>query len=62
VHGAIESGWREADRVLSNPRNSIADNSIEKYDVIIVGAGMAGLGAARTLYQAGLKSFIILEG
>ena len=62
VHGAIESGWREADRILSKPRNSALTNGMKKFDVIIIGAGMAGLGAARTLCQAGRTNFTILEG
>jgi Flavin containing amine oxidoreductase/FAD binding domain len=62
VHGAIESGWREADRILSKPRKTALTNSIKKFDVIIIGAGMAGLGAARTLCQAGRTNFTILEG
>lgn len=62
VHGAIESGWREADRILSNPRNSLTASGMKKFDVIIIGAGMAGLGAAKTLSQAGHTNFIVLEG
>jgi spermine oxidase len=62
VHGAIESGWREADRILSKPRNSTLKNEMKKFDVIIIGAGMAGLGAARTLCQAGRTNFTVLEG
>lgn len=32
------------------------------YDTIIIGAGMAGVSAARTLYQNGIKNILILEG
>lgn len=32
------------------------------YDVIIIGAGLAGVSAARTLYQNGIKDILILEG
>ncbi|XP_059471126.1 spermine oxidase-like [Neocloeon triangulifer] len=61
VHGAIESGWREADRILARPRPMLDFGPTQLFDVIIVGAGMAGLGAARTLYKAGLKNFAIIE-
>jgi cation diffusion facilitator CzcD-associated flavoprotein CzcO len=32
------------------------------YDTIIIGAGMAGVAAARTLYQNGIKNILVLEG
>lgn len=32
------------------------------YEAIIIGAGMAGVSAARTLYQNGIKDILILEG
>ncbi|XP_054259347.1 spermine oxidase-like isoform X2 [Macrosteles quadrilineatus] len=59
VHGAIETGWREADRLLSYLHKS--SRPPHKYSVVIVGAGMAGLGAATTLASAGVGSFVILE-
>ena len=31
------------------------------YDVIIMGAGMAGISAAKTLYDAGIDNFLIIE-
>ena len=31
-------------------------------EVLILGAGMSGIAAARTLYDRGLKDFLILEG
>ena len=33
----------------------------EKYQVLILGAGMAGIRAARTLYDAGIRDFRVLE-
>ena len=30
--------------------------------VVIIGAGMAGVSAARTLYQNGITNIVILEG
>ena len=32
------------------------------YDTIVIGAGMAGVSAARTLYQNGIKNILVLEG
>lgn len=32
-----------------------------EYDVVIVGAGWAGLSAARTLYENGVTNFVVLE-
>lgn len=32
------------------------------YDTIIIGAGLAGVSAARTLYQNGNKNILVLEG
>jgi cation diffusion facilitator CzcD-associated flavoprotein CzcO len=32
------------------------------YDTIIIGAGLAGISAARTLIQNGVKDVLILEG
>ena len=34
----------------------------EKYTVVIVGAGVAGIGAARELKTQGINSVLILEG
>ena len=35
---------------------------IIKTEVLIIGAGAAGLQAARTLYDHGMKDFIVVEG
>lgn len=32
------------------------------YDTIIIGAGLAGISAARTLYKNGVKDILIVEG
>ncbi|XP_042203782.1 spermine oxidase-like isoform X3 [Homarus americanus] len=68
VHGALETGWREADRLVkylkSVPDSTEAQHieAREKYDVIIIGAGAAGIGAARELTSQGVTSILILEG
>lgn len=64
VHGAIESGWREANRLFSDnraPPFGQLPKKPQKCSVIIIGAGMAGLGAARELVAAGINDIIILE-
>nr|XP_045601691.1 spermine oxidase-like isoform X1 [Procambarus clarkii]XP_045601695.1 spermine oxidase-like isoform X1 [Procambarus clarkii] len=68
VHGALESGWREADRLLKylksvpTSENCQPVGSRQKYNVVIVGAGAAGIGAARELNAQGIDSILILEG
>lgn len=42
------------------PRTALPAAAPERYDVVVVGAGLAGLTAGRTLQQAG-RSFVILE-
>lgn len=42
------------------PRTAVPAAAPQRYDVIVVGAGLAGLTAGRTLQQAG-RSFVILE-
>ncbi|XP_018328577.1 spermine oxidase-like isoform X1 [Agrilus planipennis] len=55
VHGAVESGFREADRIAST-------YSVEpKRKIIIVGGGIAGISAALTLLNHGVQDFVILE-
>lgn len=67
VHGALESGWREADRLIkyfssvSRVSSHLAAELREKYTVVIVGAGAAGIGAARELKAQGINSVLILE-
>lgn len=34
----------------------------KEYDVIVIGAGLAGISAAKTLYLNGVKDVLILEG
>lgn len=67
VHGAVESGWREAERILKYiksmpyPPSSRQTTTREKYKVIIVGCGASGIGAARELTAKGINSVLILE-
>jgi len=37
-------------------------SSMEHYDVIVSGAGLAGLASARTLIQNGVSNVLVLEG
>nr|CAD7404259.1 unnamed protein product [Timema poppensis] len=55
VHGAIETGFREADRLAS------LYSSTQSCDVVIIGAGVAGLAAARTLLHSGIHNCVLLE-
>lgn len=64
VHGALETGWREANRIFNDVRTSPFGwpaRKPQKCTVVIVGAGMAGLGAARELMAAGITDIVILE-
>ncbi|XP_053680326.1 uncharacterized protein LOC128731244 [Anopheles nili] len=63
VHGAVETGWREANRLIDLYDRLIPpfNHGPKAYvDVLILGAGIAGLGAAKQLRNSG-KSFAILE-
>ncbi|XP_066139168.1 uncharacterized protein [Euwallacea fornicatus] len=55
VHGAVESGNKAAERLIKIYQHN------QHYQFIIVGAGMAGLGAATKLSESGLNNFLILE-
>ncbi|KAJ8931980.1 hypothetical protein NQ314_015064 [Rhamnusium bicolor] len=55
VHGAIETGYREAERLIN------IYNGPEYSKIVILGAGMAGLGAAMKLTELDCKEFLILE-
>ncbi|XP_069942539.1 uncharacterized protein [Cherax quadricarinatus] len=68
VHGALETGWREADTLIKHLKSVPAYVSVQpslvrkRYNVIIVGAGAAGIGAARELKAQNINSILILEG
>ncbi|BET01714.1 Flavin containing amine oxidoreductase [Nesidiocoris tenuis] len=57
AHGAIESGWREARRIIEIYSKPDAIH----HKIVIVGAGLAGLAAAKTLVSGGIDDFKILE-
>ncbi|CRL05312.1 CLUMA_CG018144, isoform A [Clunio marinus] len=63
VHGAVEAGWREAARLTEFYQSSTTNKTkkFEVYDVIVLGGGLAGLGAGKVLKEANVK-FMILEG
>ncbi|CAH2002173.1 unnamed protein product [Acanthoscelides obtectus] len=55
VDGAVETGFREAQRIIDEYRNTIHTK------IVIVGAGMAGLGAALKLQEHNIDDFILIE-
>ncbi|XP_015175694.1 PREDICTED: uncharacterized protein LOC107066013 [Polistes dominula] len=73
AHGAIESGMREAERINCyywNPELQLSKLSIKTAmetepmytpDLVIIGAGIAGLTAAKTLEDANFKNYLLIE-
>jgi monoamine oxidase len=49
---AQNGSWNDSERELVNG----------DFETVIIGGGWAGVGAARTLYDKGLRNFIVLEG
>ena len=45
----------------NSTKRSAGEQESEKYNVLILGAGMAGISAAKTLYDAGIRDFRVLE-
>ena len=45
----------------NSTKRSAGEQESEKYNVLILGAGMAGISAAKTLYDAGITNFRVLE-
>ncbi|XP_043554065.1 peroxisomal N(1)-acetyl-spermine/spermidine oxidase-like isoform X2 [Chiloscyllium plagiosum] len=68
-HGALLSGWREADRLINHYSTSEEEhrqtnnmNPKEKIPkVVIIGAGIAGVAAAEKLYHQGFADVQIIE-
>ncbi|KAK0084928.1 hypothetical protein PV325_006130 [Microctonus aethiopoides] len=79
VHGAVETGYREADRLINYYRDSMVMQSdmgkqmkirgnikeknceVDKTSLVIIGAGIAGLAAAKALEDENFDDYIILE-
>src|SRR5215470_19033142 len=63
-NGAPRTGHEEGrERVSPNAHGSSRTLSAEHYDVVIVGAGLSGVGAAVHLHlKCPSKSYVILEG
>ncbi|XP_044017962.1 spermine oxidase-like isoform X1 [Aphidius gifuensis] len=64
VHGAVESGIREADRLIAYHRQVSKNDDkqvAEKTTLAIIGAGLAGLSAAKTLEEHKFYDYILLE-
>ncbi|XP_066589216.1 spermine oxidase-like isoform X2 [Prorops nasuta] len=72
VHGAVGSGFREADRLIHHYRQVIMNfnsrgrtlciiNQPQRTRIIIVGAGMAGIAAAKTLEDNNFRDYLLLE-
>ncbi|XP_062559761.1 spermine oxidase-like [Armigeres subalbatus] len=60
VHGAIETGWREANRLIGLYQSPLQCQVDSDVNVLILGAGIAGLGAAKRLIDTE-KNFLLLE-
>lgn len=75
VHGAVETGFREADRIIDFYRTRGCINNFDKLErtvnassqkitrtkLVIVGAGIAGLAAAKTIDEANFKDYLLIE-
>ena len=47
-------------RAILSRSDEMSDQTV--YDVIVIGAGLAGISAAKTLYLNGVKNVLVLEG
>ncbi|XP_049952496.1 uncharacterized protein LOC126468312 isoform X1 [Schistocerca serialis cubense] len=70
INTAIETGWKIADYILKSHRSEDTENQhltqfptneSHFHKVAIVGAGISGLAAAKSLIEGGIQDIVILE-
>lgn len=61
INGHVEFKSSSSNTSSNNLNEKITSTSINIYDAIIIGGGIAGIEAARKLYQNGLTNILLLE-